>query len=213
MKAYFPNLIAKKDINMVSPTSLATRNVVPAQFGNTASQKKPKKFVKMSRSQHGSSAFASVYPADQRHHAMKVLKEKDHRHANTGEIIMPVDFQTNNHIHHHHHHHQMLNNSTPGADLIVIDDYKRSIHHGLTQEGNAPDVCGGMLLQNRVVRRNSFADGMTVDTAGSHAIGERKNTTTLPPIASVPSNSSKAKQLITNVQATPQPSISQYNSN
>ena len=54
---------------------------------------------------------------------------------------------------------------------------------------------------------------MTVDTAGSHAIGERKNTTTLPPIASLPSNSSKAKQLITNVQATPQPSISQYNSN
>ena len=64
MKAYFPNLIAKKDINMVSPTSLATRNQVPAQFGNTATNKKPKKFVKMSRSQHGSSAFASVYPAD-----------------------------------------------------------------------------------------------------------------------------------------------------
>ena len=129
---------------------------------------------------------------------MKVLKEKDHRHANTGEIIMPGDFQTSSHTHHHQH----VLSSTPGADqatLIVVDDYKRNLPQGLSQEGNTPDACGGMLLQNRMVRRNSFADGITVDSAGSQVIGERKNTTTLPPIASVPSNSSKAKQLITNV--------------
>ena len=167
----------------------------------------------MSRSQHGSSAFASVYPADQRHHAMKGLKEKDHRHANTGEIIMPGDFQTSNH---NQHHHQVMS-STPGGDqatLIVVDDHKRNLPQGLSQESNTPDTCGGVLLQNRMVRRNSFADGITVDSAGSRAIGESRNTTTLPPIASVPSNSSKAKQLITtNVQGTPQPSLSNYNSN
>ena len=105
---------------------------------------------------------------------------------------------------------------TPGgeqATLIVVDDCKRNLPHGLSQEGNTPDAIGGVLLQNRMVRRNSFADGITVDSAGSQVIGERKNTTTLPPIASVPSNSSKAKQLITNNQATPQPSLSNYNSN
>ena len=76
MKAYFPNLIAKKDVTLITPTGNGparlhpgnshTAHVNHAREGpvakggqNSNSAKQQRKFVQMSRSQHGSSNSTS----------------------------------------------------------------------------------------------------------------------------------------------------------
>ena len=101
MKAYFPNLIAKKDVTLITPTNATQPQIQLSQaqvmqhryadLNNSNSGKsKGRKFVKQSRSQHGSSnstAGTGLNPSS--NNTMKYVNRAG------GEIVMPADYVTN----------------------------------------------------------------------------------------------------------------------
>ena len=140
MRAYFPNLIAKKDVQMISPTAITAQYstnqpqvqpqpVIQQNLAANHNQKKvgkeiTRKFIKGSKSPHGSgNVTANQNMTDSRMQAIQFQKEQEILVSNVrgaSEIIVLSDFNNHNH------------NNSHSPSLLVVDDYNRHV----SQEGH-----------------------------------------------------------------------------
>lgn len=102
MKAYLPSLIQKKDIQMVTPTNLTNYNSsinsrADQQQSSSAKANPRNKFVKVSRSTHGSSSAHQNYSNEERRRK-KQIAQGSGMFLQSNEIIVPSDIQRSTHV-------------------------------------------------------------------------------------------------------------------